>query len=200
MSMETRALGDAIRAARMKKGLTQDALSELLDITPTHLKNIEGSRRKPSVPLLFQMMELLDLSVDALVFQSREESRCLRMDGLSEREAEALERLLTFVRGVPDGVCQMDPRIPDMVAVSSNLGVLALEEGGSCRLPPFQADPPARLPRPAPWTRRVWGHIRLPGPRLPLSMELTSLCFDLEGPGKKETREAAAAVSRVFVF
>ena len=71
MSMETRALGDAIRAARMKKGLTQDALSELLDITPTHLKNIEGSRRKPSVPLLFQMMELLDLSVDALVFQSR---------------------------------------------------------------------------------------------------------------------------------
>lgn len=90
MSMETRALGDAIRAARMKKGLTQDALSELLDITPTHLKNIEGSRRKPSVPLLFQMMELLDLSVDALVFQSREESRCLRMDGLSEREAEAL--------------------------------------------------------------------------------------------------------------
>ena len=26
MSMETRAVGDAIRAARMKKGLTQDAL------------------------------------------------------------------------------------------------------------------------------------------------------------------------------
>ena len=94
MSMETRALGDAIRAARMKKGLTQDALSELLDITPTHLKNIEGSRRKPSVPLLFQMMELLDLSVDALVF----ESRCLRMDGLSEREAEALERLVDAMR------------------------------------------------------------------------------------------------------
>ena len=82
MSMETRALGDAIRAARMKKGLTQDALSELLDITPTHLKNIEGSRRKPSVPLLFQMMELLDL----------------RMDGLSEREAEALERLVDAMR------------------------------------------------------------------------------------------------------
>ena len=73
MSMETRALGDAIRAARMKKGLTQDAL-------------------------LFQMMELLDLSVDALVFQSREESRCLRMDGLSEREAEALERLVDAMR------------------------------------------------------------------------------------------------------
>ena len=73
MSMETRALGDAIRAARMKKGLTQDALSELLDITPTHLKNIEGSRRKPSVPLLFQMMELLepDLTEEELAVYKR---------------------------------------------------------------------------------------------------------------------------------
>ena len=50
------------------------------------------------MPLLFQMMELLDLSVDALVFQSREESRCLRMDCLTEREAEALERLVDAMR------------------------------------------------------------------------------------------------------
>lgn len=98
MSMENKGPGGCNPRGRMKKGLTQDALSELLDITPTHLKNIEGSRRKPSVPLLFQMMELLDLSVDALVFQSREESRCLRMDGLSEREAEALERLVDAMR------------------------------------------------------------------------------------------------------
>ena len=53
-------LGDTIRAARMKKGYTQEVFAEMLDITPVHLANIEGSRRKPSVPLLFQMMELLD--------------------------------------------------------------------------------------------------------------------------------------------
>lgn len=73
------------------------------------------------------------------------------------------------------------------------------KEGGSCRLPPFQADSPARLPRPAPWTRRVWGHIRLPRPRLPLSMELTSLCFDLEGPGKKRHAKLRRQ-SRVSLF
>ena len=50
--MDTRALGEAIRAARMRKGLTQEALAELLDITPIHLKKIEGSRRKPTVQLL----------------------------------------------------------------------------------------------------------------------------------------------------
>ena len=66
--MKDRLLGDTIRAARMEKGYTQEKLSELLDITLVHLANIEGGRRNPSVPLLFQMMALLDFSVDALVF------------------------------------------------------------------------------------------------------------------------------------
>ena len=91
-------LGDTIRTARMKKGYTQEAFSELLDITPVHLANIEGSRRKPSVPLLFRMMELLDFSVDALVFQEREPRNVLHLDGLSSREAEALSLLVDAMK------------------------------------------------------------------------------------------------------
>ena len=97
MSAEIRQLGEAIRSARMKKGLTQEALSELLDITPVHLKNIESSRRKPSVPLLFQMMELLDFSVDELVFPGRQVG-ALHTHGLSEAETEALSRLVEVMR------------------------------------------------------------------------------------------------------
>ena len=52
-------LGNTIRSARIKKGYTQEYLAEILDITPSHLKMMEGGRRNPSVPLLFQMMELL---------------------------------------------------------------------------------------------------------------------------------------------
>ncbi len=89
-------LGDAIRTARMKKGYTQEAFAELLDITPVHLANIEGSRRKPSVPLLFEMMERLDFSVDALVFP--EEQKILHLDGLSERKIAALSRLVDAMR------------------------------------------------------------------------------------------------------
>lgn len=82
----------------MKKGYTQEKLSEMLDITLVHLANIEGSRRNPSVPLLFQMMELLDFSVDALVFPERDGSRTLHTDGLTEREAEALARLIDAMK------------------------------------------------------------------------------------------------------
>ena len=91
-------LGDTVRAARIKKGYTQETFSEMLNITPVHLANIEGSRRKPSVPLLFQMMKLLDFSVDALVFQPEEKKHILHLDGLSDREIESLSRLVDAMK------------------------------------------------------------------------------------------------------
>ena len=96
--MEGRALGDAIRAARIKNGYTQEQLSELLGITQIHLANIEGSRRNPSVPLLFRLMELLDFSVDALVFPGRENGKVLHTDHLTDAQVEALERLIDTIK------------------------------------------------------------------------------------------------------
>lgn len=98
MDAEMRELGEAIRAARMRKGLTQEALAELLDITPIHLKNMESSRRKPSVPLLFAMMELLDLSVDALVFPERAQGGAIHTGGLTDEERDAVQRLVDVMR------------------------------------------------------------------------------------------------------
>ena len=98
MNEEKWRLGEAIRSARMRKGLTQEALAELLDITPIHLKNMESSRRKPSVPLLFQMMELLDFSADALVFPEREAGGVIHISGLTADEREAVERLVDVMR------------------------------------------------------------------------------------------------------
>ena len=96
--MSPRQLGDTIRDARIHKGYTQDKLSELLDISLIHLANIEGGRRNPSVPLLFQMMELLDFSVDALVFPEREGAPVLHTDGLTPGEVEALAQLVDAMR------------------------------------------------------------------------------------------------------
>ena len=98
MDADWRELGEAIRTARMRKGLTQEALAELLDITPIHLKNMESSRRKPSVPLLFEMMELLDFSVDALVFPDRDSGGSIHTAGLTDEEREAVERLVDVMR------------------------------------------------------------------------------------------------------
>ena len=98
MSVSNWALGNAIRAARIQKGYTQEQLSELLEITPSHLKMMEGGRRNPSVPLLFQMMALLDFSVDALVFPDRGKTDVLHTGGLTERQVEALSRLIDAMK------------------------------------------------------------------------------------------------------
>ena len=94
--MDQYLLGAAIQQARAKKGYTQEQLAEMLNISLIHLANIEGGRRNPSVPLLFQMMELLDFSVDALVFPAGEDT--LHTQGLTPREVEALSRLIDAIR------------------------------------------------------------------------------------------------------
>ena len=94
--MDKYLLGAAIQQARAKKGYTQEQLAEMLNISLIHLANIERGRRNPSVPLLFQMMELLDFSVDALVFPAGEDT--LHTQGLTPREVEALSRLIDAIR------------------------------------------------------------------------------------------------------
>lgn len=94
--MDKYLLGAAIQQARAKKGYTQEQLAEMLNISLIHLANIEGGRRNPSVPLLFQMMELLDFSVDTLVFPTGEDT--LHTQGLTPREVEALSRLIDAIR------------------------------------------------------------------------------------------------------
>jgi len=62
------ALGTAIRAARLKKGYTQERLAELVEVTPTHEKHIESGHRLPSVEVLFSIAQALDLSLDNIIF------------------------------------------------------------------------------------------------------------------------------------
>ena len=96
--MKYNTLGKTIRNARIRKGYTQEYLAELLDITPGHLQHMESERRNPSVPMLFQMMELLEFSVDALVFPKEVKENVLNIDGLTKKEAEALARLVDAMK------------------------------------------------------------------------------------------------------
>lgn len=98
MAVSSWELGNTIRNARMTLGYTQEQLSEHLNITPGHLQLLEGGRRNPSVPLLFQMMKLLGFSVDALVFPERSEENAIHTDGLTKRQVEALSRLVEAMK------------------------------------------------------------------------------------------------------
>lgn len=69
MSLEKGVLGNAIRAARIENLLSQERLAEMVGITPTHLKHIESGHRNPSIDVLFDLAQILHMSLDNIVFQ-----------------------------------------------------------------------------------------------------------------------------------
>lgn len=90
-------LGNTIRSSRIKKDIRRRHFQNywtLLLVTSSRWRAVGATLR----PLLFQMMELLDFSVDALVFPERESAPAIHTDGLTEREAEALARLVDAMK------------------------------------------------------------------------------------------------------
>jgi transcriptional regulator with XRE-family HTH domain len=61
-------IGENIKKARKKKGLSQDKLTKLADITLTTLTKIEtGINRNPTIKTLQKIAKALDISIDELV-------------------------------------------------------------------------------------------------------------------------------------
>ena len=54
MEIDYKAIGQRIKIARIKKGITQEAVADLIDITPAHMSNVEtgktGNRENESQP------------------------------------------------------------------------------------------------------------------------------------------------------
>ena len=67
-------LGSGIKKARADKKMTQEKLAELVGVSPNHLKQLEGGRRKPSIRVLGRLVEVLDLSLDSLYMSSDDDS------------------------------------------------------------------------------------------------------------------------------
>ena len=62
-----KAIGQRIKIARIKKGITQEAVADLIDITPAHMSNVETGKTKVSLPTLIAIANALSVSVDTLL-------------------------------------------------------------------------------------------------------------------------------------
>lgn len=91
-------LGTAIWNARKARGITQERLAELVNITTSHLKHIESGHRRPSIEVLFQLAKILDLSLDALIFEEGRQTPVIHTAGLTEEEIGAVAHLVDLMR------------------------------------------------------------------------------------------------------
>lgn len=70
MELDSIRLGKRIKAARKRRGLSQMALSEVLDCTPNHLSYIENGSRGMSLARFVQLANALGTSADELLIDS----------------------------------------------------------------------------------------------------------------------------------
>ena len=65
--MDAKAVGQRIKAAREKKGLTQEELAALIDISPTHISVIERGTKIPRLDTFVAIANVLEMSSDSLL-------------------------------------------------------------------------------------------------------------------------------------
>lgn len=63
-----KAFGLAIKAARKAKGMSRNQLANELNIAPRYIASIENSGQHPSLQIFYELVTLLDVSVDQFFF------------------------------------------------------------------------------------------------------------------------------------
>lgn len=67
MELDYNAIGKRIKIARIQKDMTQEKLAETVDLSPTHLSNIERGNGKVSLTTLVNIANVLDVTMDNLL-------------------------------------------------------------------------------------------------------------------------------------
>ena len=96
--LDFHALGREIKRKREAKGWTQEYLAQLVDRTPRSIMYIENRGQHPSLDTFYQLVTLLDISVDQFFYpdaQTKESERWKHIDtmlnGMNERELSIME-------------------------------------------------------------------------------------------------------------
>ena len=64
MKLDKEIIGKKIRQIRIEKGLSQEQLSEKIDISPRHMCTIENGNSFPSIETFVNISEILDIDIN----------------------------------------------------------------------------------------------------------------------------------------
>ena len=70
MELDYKAIGKRIKIARIKADLTQERLAEMVEISPTHMSNIETGTTRIGLTAIVSLANALSVTVDDLLCDS----------------------------------------------------------------------------------------------------------------------------------
>ena len=106
---ETETLGDIIKAARQKSGLTIEELANRLDITERYLYRIENQGKKPSFDILYKLIRELGISPD-LIFYPERSDQDSEIEDLIRRLYTCDERSLEVIKATATALMDTAPK------------------------------------------------------------------------------------------
>ena len=99
-----RAFGLAIKEARIKQGLTREQVESLIEIDPRYLTNIENKGQHPSLQVFYDLVSLLNVSVDEFFLPASDLEKSTRRRRL-EKQLDNLNDIdLIIMENVADGI------------------------------------------------------------------------------------------------
>ena len=99
-----RAFGLAIKEARKKEGLTREQVGAMIEIDPRYLTNIENKGQHPSLQVLYDLVSLLNVSVDEFFLSSDSLAKSSRRRQLESKIDNFTDADLVIMESVADGI------------------------------------------------------------------------------------------------
>lgn len=99
-----RAFGLAIKEDRKKQGLTREQVGAMIEIDPRYLTNIENKGQHPSLQVLYDLVSLLNVSVDEFFLSSDSLAKSSRRRQLESKIDNFTDADLVIMESVADGI------------------------------------------------------------------------------------------------
>ena len=99
-----RAFGLAIKSARKKQNLTREQVGAMIEIDPRYLTNIENKGQHPSLQVFYDLVSLLNISVDEFFLPASDLDKSTRRRQLEKQLDNLSEKDLVIMESVADGI------------------------------------------------------------------------------------------------
>lgn len=97
MDINYKEIGQRIRQARINHSLTQDMLSEMVNLSTPHMSHIESGKTKLSLPTLVRIANALGCTVDELLCDSLEHAKSLFENEILKETKDCTEEEIRII-------------------------------------------------------------------------------------------------------
>lgn len=99
-----RAFGLGIKEARMKQGLTREQVGAMIEIDPRYLTNIENKGQHPSLQVFYDLVTLLNVSVDEIFLPTSDKVKSTRRRQLEQQLDTFDDKDMVVMESVAAGI------------------------------------------------------------------------------------------------